>query len=202
MNKGLLLVISGPSGSGKGTVLKELFKINKNLAYSVSATTRNARPGEVEGRDYFFLSLNEFESMIEKDGLLEYANYCGNYYGTPRKAVEERRAAGMDVILEIDVQGALKIREKCPDAVMIFIMPPSLKVLAKRLRGRGTEDEEKVNKRLATAKNEIMSADKYDYIVVNDALEDAVNSVGSIIKAEKQKSSCNTYLITEVLENA
>lgn len=185
---GLLLVISGPSGSGKGTVLKELFDRNINLFYSVSATTRNPRPGETEGVNYYFLTKEEFLRQAEKGNMLEYAEYCGNFYGTPKSAVDEMRHKGRDVVLEIEVQGARKVMASCPDAVSIFIMPPSEAELAKRLRGRQTEPEEVIEKRLSTALEEMKTATDYDYVVVNDIVPVAADKINAIITAEKCRS--------------
>lgn len=186
--KGLLIVVSGPSGSGKGTVLNKLFSLRNGIFYSVSATTREPRPGEIEGKNYFFLSKEEFTRQIASGNMLEHAQYCGNYYGTPRIAVEERLNRGDDVILEIDVQGAAKIRQSCPDSVSIFLMPPSLAELEKRLKSRGTESEEKIRNRLATAKAEIDARENYDYIVINDVISTAAKKISSIITAEKLRT--------------
>ena len=184
--RGLLIVISGPSGSGKGTVLAELFKRRKGIFYSVSATTRSPRPGEVDGKNYFFLSKEEFEKSIASGGMLEYACYCGNYYGTPRAAVEERLARGEDVVLEIEVQGAHKVRGACPEAVSVFLMPPSVAELEKRLRGRGTESEETILGRLDTARTEMKIAHEYDHVVVNDDVVRAADEISDIIDSEKR----------------
>lgn len=186
--RGLLLVVSGPSGSGKGTVLEALFRRRSGLFYSVSATTRAPRPGEKHGEQYYFLSKNTFEQEIKSGNMLEYARYCDNYYGSPRGPVEEKRAQGLDVILEIEVQGAMKVRHNCADATLVFIMPPSVEELAKRLRGRGTESEEVVRKRLETSKAEVQTAGAYDYIVLNDEVERAAHDVDCIITAEKLRS--------------
>lgn len=186
--KGLLIVLSGPSGSGKGTVLKEVMQQDDNIFLSVSATTRSPRPGEENGVHYYFLTKEQFEAEIAQDGMLEHATYCENYYGTPKKPVFDRLEQGQNVILEIEVQGAMQVLKEYKDAVSVFIMPPSLAVLRKRLIGRQTEQIEVVEKRLETALGEMKQADKYDYIVVNDALEDAVEEVKAIIAAEKIKT--------------
>lgn len=200
--KGLLLVVSAPSGGGKGTILKELFAQDDNLRLSVSATTRAPRPGEEHGKQYYFISREEFESLISQNKMLEHAEYVGNYYGTPRDPVEEWLAAGNDVVLEIEVQGGAQVKKLMPECVSIFILPPSMKVLEDRLRGRGTEAEETVQKRLSTARREIPQAKEYDYIVFNDRLEDAVNDIQSILRAEKLKYSRNTDSTERVLNNA
>ena len=202
MNKGLLLVVSSPSGGGKGTILKELFAQDDNLRMSVSATTRSPRPGEEHGKHYYFVTREEFEGMIARGEMLEHAQFVGNYYGTPRGPVEEWLNQGHDVVLEIEVQGGAQIKRLAPDCVSIFIVPPSMEVLGKRLRGRGTEDEETVLKRLATARGEIPHAAEYDYIVVNDRLEDAVEQIRAILQAEKCKAARNHDLIERVLDNA
>lgn len=182
--KGLLIVFSGPSGSGKGTILQEVLKANPQIRFSVSATTRSPREGEVDGVNYFFITKEQFEQLIADDGVLEYATYCDNYYGTPRKPVEEALAAGNDVVLEIEVQGALQIKKKFPDCITVFILPPSMEVLEHRLRRRGTEDEATVQKRLTQAASEIELAPRYDYSIVNDALEDAVEDMKAVLRAE------------------
>lgn len=201
MSKGTLFIVSGPSGCGKGTVLAEILK-QDNVYYSVSATTRAPRPGEVNGVNYHFLSKDEFEKLIENGGMLEYANYCGNYYGTPKKPVEDMLAEGKNVILEIEVQGALKVMEKCPEAVSVFILPPSLKELRRRLHKRGTETEEVIEKRIGEAAGEIRKAVNYDYVMINGELEIAVSDLLSIINSQKLKKENSENLIDEVLENA
>ena len=200
MSKGLLLVFSAPSGCGKGTVLKEFFAQGGEAFLSVSATTRAPRPGEENGVHYFFLQKEEFERMIEQGEILEHASYCGNYYGTPRGPVYERLERGENVILEIEVQGALQIREKCPEAVLVFVLPPSLKELERRLVDRNTEDRETVDRRLSAAAEEIRMAYQYDYVVVNDALDDAVQELKTIFAAEKLKAANRKKMIDEVLE--
>lgn len=201
MNKGMLIVVSGPSGCGKGTILAEILK-NDKFFYSISATTRNPRPGEVDGVNYHFLTKQKFEELIAGDGMLEYAAYCDNYYGTPKKPVEDMLNAGKHVILEIEVQGAMKIKEKCPDAVFVFILPPSLKELRRRLNKRGTESEDVIEKRLGEAAGEIKYAYKYDYALINGELSEAVDDLLSIIRAEELNTKNSENNINEVLENA
>jgi guanylate kinase len=181
MNKGKLFVITGPSGTGKGTVLKRVFADIDNIFYSISATTRAPRPGEEHGREYYFVSKSDFERMIAENQLLEYAQYSGNYYGTPLKPILEKTDLGRDVVLEIELQGALQVRKHCPDAAFIFIAPPSMEELEQRLRGRGTEDEAHIQMRLAKAKEECAAADKFDHIVVNDDLDTAVKELSQVI---------------------
>lgn len=201
MNKGMLIVVSGPSGCGKGTVLAEILKSDR-IFYSVSATTRSPRPGETDGVNYYFLTKEKFEKLIEDDGMLEYASYCGNYYGTPKKPVEDMLEQGKHVILEIEVQGAMKVMEKCPEAVFVFILPPSLKELERRLNKRGTEAEDVIKKRLSEAAGEIKQAYKYNYAVINGELEKAVDDLKAIIRAEELKSTNFKNNIDEVLVNA
>lgn len=202
MSKGLVVVISAPSGGGKGTILKELFERDSNLRLSVSATTRAPRPGEEHGKHYYFISKDDFEKLISEGEMLEHAQYVGNYYGTPRKPVEEWAEQGIDVILEIEVQGGAQVKKLMPECVSIFIMPPSMKILGERLRGRGTEEESTVQKRLDTARREIPQAKDYDYIVFNDRLEEAVEEIQAILKAEKLKYNRNEDCIERVLNNA
>ncbi len=195
--RGLLVVFSGPSGSGKGTVLKEAMKMSDNLTISVSVTTRAPREGEVDGVDYIFYSKEQFMSLIEENGFLEWACFCENYYGTPKARVEALLAEGKDVILEIEVQGAMKIKEVCPDAVLIFNMPPSSEELKNRLVGRNTDAPDVIKKRLDTAVWETSQAEKYDYIVVNDKIERAARSFLSIIEGEKCKPCRNKEILEE-----
>lgn len=198
MSKGLLIVVSAPSGCGKGTLLAEVLK-NDNFYYSVSATTRAPREGEVNGVNYHFTSKEDFEKLIASGGVLEYAQYCGNYYGTPRKAVEDKLAEGRDVILEIEVQGAMKIKQSCPEAVFVFILPPSVETLKERLEKRGTETADVIAKRVAEARGEIEKAYNYDYVIVNDDLDTAVSQFIEAVEAEKLTVKRSTELIDIVL---
>ncbi len=186
MSKGLLIVLSGPSGCGKGTIVQEILK-DGDCAVSVSATTRSPREGEENHVHYHFITKEEFEKRIANDGLLEYAEYCDHYYGTPRAEVEAMRASGKHVILEIEVQGAFQVRERCPEAILVFTIPPSIGELRRRLGKRGTESAEVVEKRIARAQEELPLAKHYDYVVLNDALEDAVADFRSIIRTESMR---------------
>ncbi|AEC00578.1 guanylate kinase [Selenomonas sputigena] len=197
MRKGLLVVVSGPSGAGKGTICQALLE-KTPLAYSVSATTRKPRAGEVDGESYYFLSVEAFEKMIEKDELLEWAKVYDNYYGTPLKKVEEKLAAGEDILLEIDTQGAMKVREKFPEGVYVFILPPSLAELERRIRGRDTETEDVLQKRLAAAIDEIEAGKCYKYVVTNDEVDGAVDSVCAILAAERRLVARNGELFDEI----
>lgn len=198
MSKGLLIVVSAPSGCGKGTLLAEVLK-NDSFYYSVSATTRAPREGEVNGVNYHFTSKEDFEKLIASGGVLEYARYCGNYYGTPRKAVEDKLAEGKDVILEIEVQGAMKIKQSCPEAVFVFILPPSVETLKERLEKRGTETADVIAKRVAEARGEIEKAYNYDYVIVNDDLDTAVSQFIEAVEAEKLTVKHSKDLIDSVL---
>ena len=185
MRKGTLYVFTGPSGAGKGTVLSRLLSEDEKLFFSISATTRAPRPGEKDGVQYYFLTKEDFEAKIAANACLEHAKYVDNYYGTLEAPVNEKLEEGYDVILEIEVQGAMQVHQKRPDAVMVFIAPPSFEELAARLRGRGTEDEEKVRKRLETAKEELKSRDRFDYVVVNDEIDRAVRELQGILAARR-----------------
>ena len=183
--RGMLVLYTGSSGVGKGTIMQELLKRDKNIRLSVSNTTRPPREGELDGVHYNFVTKEQFESLIRKDGYLEYAEYCGNYYGTPKQQVEDMLNQGYDVFLEIEVCGGLQIMEKYPDVLSIFVLPPSMDTLEKRLRDRNTEDEETILERLGQAKREIGCKDKYRYVVVNDNLDDAVDEILDILKKAK-----------------
>ena len=199
-DKGLLLVISGFSGAGKGTVVKRLLEQLNDYALSISATTRSPREGEQDGREYFFKSKEEFEKMIEESELIEYARYVDNYYGTPKAYVEEQLKEGKNVILDIEIQGALNIKSMFPDAVLLFIMPPSAKELERRLVGRGTEDEATIRARLSRASEEAQGVENYNYIVINDDVDACVETIDSIVKSEKRKAANNINLINNIKE--
>ncbi len=196
--KGILIVVSGFSGAGKGTLMKQLVHSYDNYALSVSMTTRKPRPGEEEGREYFFVTSQEFERQIEEGGLIEHASYCGNYYGTPREYVRRQLEKGKDVILEIEIQGALKIKEKFPTALLLFVMPPNAAELKKRLEGRGTETPEVIEKRLERASEEAEGIENYDYIVINDRLEECVEEMHGLILAAHRTPERNGELIREM----
>lgn len=198
MNKGLPIVISAPSGCGKDTILEQLYKKNSNLTQSVSATTRAMREGEIDGVSYHFTTTDAFEKMIENGEVLEYTQYCGNYYGTPKKAVTDMLEQGRDVILKIEVEGAMNIKKIFPGCVLIFILPPSMSELERRLRKRGTETEETIAARIAQARNELQFADKFDYLVVNGDLEKAVDDVNTVILAEKMNTKRSLSLLEEI----
>lgn len=198
MNKGILVVVSGFSGAGKGTVMKRLMEKYDGYALSVSATTRKPRPGEEDGREYFFRTRDEFEKLIEEDALLEYAQYVENYYGTPRSYVEEQLQAGRNVILEIEIQGAMKIKEKIPEALLVFVTPPTVEELERRLTGRGTETAQVIADRLARAGGEAEGMGQYDYILVNDTVEECVDHLHQIIVSEHSRASRNAEFIADI----
>lgn len=202
MSKGILVVVSGFSGAGKGTVMKRLLEKYKDYALSVSATTRNPREGEVDGREYFFRTKEEFEKLIEEDALIEYAQYVGNYYGTPRSYVEEQLSQGKNVILEIEIQGAMKVKEKIPEALLVFVTPPTVEELKNRLVGRGTETEDVIADRLARAAEEAEGMGEYDYILVNDDLEECVENLHQIIRSEHARTVRNTEFVEEIRQQA
>nr|WP_218623546.1 guanylate kinase [Thermoanaerobacter sp. CM-CNRG TB177] len=198
--KGLLIVLSGPSGAGKGTICKALMEKEKDLKLSISATTRQPRSGEIEGKNYFFKSEEEFEKMIENDSFLEWAKVYGHYYGTPKDFVLKNLDEGNDVVLEIDIQGALKIKEKFPEGVFIFILPPSMEELKNRIKKRGTETEEEIIKRFKSAYEELNYVSRYNYVVINDSVEEAVEKINAIIIAEKCRVDRNKDLYLEIKE--
>ncbi len=199
MNKGRVFIISGPSGSGKDTLMKKVFEKAPDISFSISSITRPMRVGEVEGEKYNFVSRERFEEMIANDELLEHNMFVGNYYGTPKAPVLDAVDSGKDMLIEVDVNGAYQIFDKIPDAVSIFIMPPSLEVLKNRLTGRGTDSQDVIDKRLFEALREIASAKDYDYIVVNDDLETAANDFVSIMSVDKFKTDRNLELINKIL---
>ena len=202
--KGMLIVVSGFSGVGKGKLMKQLVHSYDNYALSVSMTTRQPRPGESDGKEYFFVSREVFEKTIAENGLIEYANYCGNYYGTPKEYVEKQLEKGKDVILEIEIQGALKVREQFPTALLLFVMPPSAQELKKRLEGRGTETKEVIDKRLKRATEEAEGIENYDFIVINDKLEECVKEMHGLILAAHETPDRNQEFIDNMrkeLEN-
>ena len=201
MNKGRLIVFSAPSGCGKGTMLEQILK-NEDFCVSVSATTRLPREGEVDGVNYYFISKDEFTERIGEGKFLEYAEYCGKFYGTPMDKVNEMLEKGKNVILEIEVQGAVKVMNKRPDALSIFIAPPSINELRRRLHKRGTESDEVIEQRVAQASNEVALAAKYDYIIVNDALEDAVEDFFHVVRAEQLRADKRPEIIADIIKNS
>lgn len=196
--KGILIVVSGFSGAGKGTLMKRLLEEYDNYALSISATTRSPRPGEVHGREYFFKSTEEFEKMIAQDELIEYAKYVSNYYGTPKEYVMEQLDAGKDVILEIEIQGALKVKEKYPDTLLLFVTPPSAQVLKDRLVGRGTETMDVIESRMKRAVEESQGVEAYDYLIVNDDLEVCVKEMHQVIQSEHDRVNRNEGFIAQI----
>jgi guanylate kinase len=196
--EGLLVVVSGPSGSGKGTILNLLMKQNDKVRSSISATTRKPREGEADGVNYFFKSVDEFQEMIKKQELIEWVEYCNNYYGTPKAYIENTKNPGFDVILEIEVEGAVNIKKKYPDCVLVFILPPSFDELKKRIENRGTENDKVIEQRLERAKKEIEYIKYYDYVIINDVLQDAVDNLNSILKSERFKFSRNADILNRL----
>lgn len=200
-NRGILLVVSGPSGVGKGTIIKKLFEHNQNLYFSVSATTRDPRPGEVNGVDYRFISQEQFENDIANGEMLEYALFSRNYYGTPKSAVEEQLAAGHDVVLDIEIQGARNVKRLMPEAVLVYILPPHMAELRKRLVGRNTESEEVIKLRLEAAYRELREAPElYDFFVVNDVVEQAAAKIENILEAKRCGKSAMETALQQILE--
>lgn len=197
MKKGILAVISGFSGAGKGTIMKELIK-RYDYFLSVSATTRRPRDGEVDGKDYYFHTKEEFQQMIDRGELVEWAEYVGNFYGTPKKRVEEQLNQGRDVLLEIEMQGGMLVKQQFPDSLLIFISPPSAEVLKERLADRGTESPEEIERRLQRAAEEVKYMKDYDYIIVNDDLEDAINKVNDLIRYDHYKACNSAHLIKKM----
>ena len=197
MSKGKTFIISGPSGVGKSTVLHELFKDRDDLYFSISATTREPREGEIDGVHYHFIDVGRFQELIEEDALLEYAEYVGNFYGTPKRYVDSAMDEGRDVVLDIEVQGAIQVCTKRPETVRIFIAPPSWGELERRLVSRGTDSEEKIQKRLVRAKAELRTADVYDYFVINDTVEQAVREINAIMLAEHCKPAERMKILSE-----
>ena len=197
--KGILVVVSGFAGTGKGTVMKGLLaKYSEQYALSVSMTTRSPRPGERHGIEYFFSTKEDFEQKIAQDGLIEYACYCDNYYGTPKDYVEEQLEAGKDVLLEIEIQGALQVKEKLPETVLVFVLPPSAEELYKRLKGRGTETDDVIRKRMLRAVEESQGIEKYDYILVNDDIDTCVETLHQMLQSEKQRANRNLSFIEKI----
>ena len=198
--KGRMFVISGPSGAGKSTVVFKAIEGRDDVCFSTSVTTRKPRPNEVDGREYFFVDLDRFKEMVENDELLEHATYVANSYGTPREFVEEKLASGLDVLLDIEVQGARQINEKKPDAVKIFIIPPSLAELRRRLVGRGTDTERAIEARLIRARQEYAEADFYDYIIINDDPDRAAKELAAIMLAERCKAEGRMHFLRDAIE--
>jgi len=198
LQKGLLVVVSGPSGTGKGTVCQKLLSQRNNVRYSVSATTRKPREGEIEGKNYFFVSESKFLDMLDNDALIEWDKYCDNYYGTPKEYVESCLEEGLDIILEITVEGALEIKQKYPECVLIFILPPSFEELRRRIESRATECCDVIEKRLEQASDELKHVSKYDYLILNDSVDNAVLNIEKVLDAERLKPSRNIALINSL----
>ncbi len=197
--KGLLLILSGPAGSGKGCIVKNILEKDNNIRLSVSATTREPRPGEIDGFHYYFVTHEKFTEMINSDEMLEYTIYCGNYYGTPKEKVRKMIDSGISVILEIELEGAKNVKRLCPDAVSVLILPPDYGILEQRLRGRHTNTEEDIKNRLDRAKSEVASYNLYDYIVINedDKIDEAAENILQILNAERHKTSRNPNIPTD-----
>jgi guanylate kinase len=195
---GLLIVVSAPSGTGKGTLIKHLMEKNNNIRLSVSATTRKPRQGEIEGQNYFYKSLDEFKKMVENDELIEWVEYCDNFYGTPRQYVDESLDNGLDVVLELEVEGAYNIRNKYPDCVLVFILPPSFDELRKRIENRGTENPEVILKRMDKARKEVTYINNYDYVIINDDISKAVDEINLIIISEKLRVKRNKDILKQL----
>ena len=200
-NRGILIVLSGPSGTGKDSILRELKNLRNDFEISVSCTTRSPRAGEVDGKDYYFLTKSEFVNKVNAGHMLEWATFCGNYYGTPKHELESRLDAGLNVILEIEVQGAEQVIENSSEAVSIFVLPPSVEILKERLKNRGSDSDEAIEMRTREAEREIGLAENYDYVVVNDKLEECANDISKIIDSEKLRTIHRKDIIREVLNN-
>ncbi|MHB8066110.1 MAG: guanylate kinase [Ruminiclostridium sp.] len=198
--KGLLVVVSGPSGTGKGTVCQKLLSQRDNIRYSVSATTRKPREGEVEGKNYFFVSESKFLDMLDNNALIEWDKYCDNYYGTPKAYVDSCLEDGLDIILEITVEGALEIKQKYPQCILIFILPPSFGELRRRIESRATECYDIIEKRLEQASNELKHVTKYDYLILNDSVDNAVLNIEKVLDAERLKPSRNIALLNSLIK--
>ena len=200
-HQGILVVVSGFSGAGKGTLMKELLKRYDNYALSISATTRAPREGETDGKEYFFVTKEQFEKMRDERKLIEYAQYVNNYYGTPKEYVEQKMAEGKDVILEIEIQGALKVKKRFPDALLLFVTPPSAEQLRRRLVGRGTETLEVINARLARAAEEASGMEAYDYLLINDDLDRCVEEMHQLIQLQHRKTSYHLDFLSKMRED-
>ena len=200
-HQGILVVVSGFSGAGKGTLMKELLKRYDNYALSISATTRTPREGETDGKEYFFVTKEQFEKMRDERKLIEYAQYVNNYYGTPKEYVEQKMAEGKDVILEIEIQGALKVKKRFPDALLLFVTPPSAEELRRRLVGRGTETMEVINARLARAAEEASGMEAYDYLLINDDLDRCVEEMHQLIQLQHRKTSYHLDFLSKMRED-
>lgn len=200
-HQGILVVVSGFSGAGKGTLMKELLKRYDNYALSISATTRVPREGETDGKEYFFVTKEQFEKMRDERKLVEYAQYVNNYYGTPKEYVEQKMAEGKDVILEIEIQGALKVKKRFPDALLLFVTPPSAEELRRRLVGRGTETLEVINARLARAAEEASGMEAYDYLLINDDLDRCVEEMHQLIQLQHRKTSYHLDFLSKMRED-